>query len=162
MSIKEQSINSKKVIITSNESSNKNVEVPIKTSQSMNTESYEYFSQKITTNNNITESSVQASNQNAQNQLLKCTCAQDLLSSQNNQLKCTCNQGITLAQCTCGQGMGAQLKCTCGQSSQKCTCAQSEQKYILSESGKKCTCAQSGQKCNCGLAGGLTTQKKSR
>ena len=160
MSIKEQNINSKKVIITSNESSNKNVEVPIKTSQSMNTESYEYFSQKITTNNNITESSVQASNQNAQNQLLKCTCAQDLLSSQNNQLKCTCNQGITLAQCTCGQGMGAQLKCTCGQSSQKCTCAQSEQKYILSESGKKCTCAQSGQKCNCGLAGGLTTQKK--
>ena len=61
MSIKEQSINTKKVIIASNESSNKKEEVPIKTSQSMNTESYEYFSQKITTKNNLTESSLQTS-----------------------------------------------------------------------------------------------------
>ena len=42
MSIKEQSLNYKKV----NESSNKKEEVPIKTSQSMNTESYEYFEYK--------------------------------------------------------------------------------------------------------------------
>ena len=142
MSIKEQSINTKKVIIASNESSNKKEEVPIKTSQSMNTESYEYFSQKITTKNNLTESSLQTSNQNAQNQLLQCTCAQNL-SQQKNDLKCICDQGIALQQCTCGQGMqGLELKCICGQLNQN----------------QKCTCGQT--KCNCGLASGISMQKK--
>ena len=134
MSIKEQSITTKKVIIASNESSNKKEEVPIKTSQSMNTESYEYFSQKITTKNNLTESSVQTSNnQNVQNQQLQCTCAQHI-PQQKNDLKCICNQGITYAQCTCGQGMkgsGKELKCTCGKA-----------------------------KCNCGLSSGISVQKK--
>ena len=142
MSIKEQSINTKNVIIASNESSNKKEEVPIKTSQSMNTESYEYFSQKITTKNNLTESSLQTSNQNAQNQLLQCTCAQNL-SQQKNGLKCICDQGIALQQCTCGQGMqGLELKCICGQLNQN----------------QKCTCGQT--KCNCGLASGISMQKK--
>ena len=143
MSIKEQSINTKKVIIASNESSNKKEEVPIKTSQSMNTESYEYFSQKITTKNNLTESSLQTSNQNAQNQLLQCTCAQNL-SQQKNDLKCICDQGIALQQCTCGQGIqGLELKCTCGQNQNQ---------------NQKCTCGQT--KCNCGLASGISIQKK--
>ena len=146
MSIKEQSINTKKVIIASNESSNKKEEVPIKTSQSMNTESYEYFSQKITTKNNLTESSLQTSNQNAQNQLLQCTCAQNL-SQQKNDLKCICDQGIALQQCTCGQGIqGLELKCTCGQLNQN------------QNQNQKCTCEQT--KCNCGLASGISIQKK--
>ena len=143
MSIKEQSITTKKVIIASNESSNKKEEVPIKTSQSMNTESYEYFSQKITTKNNLTESSVQTSNnQNVQNQQLQCTCAQHI-PQQKNELKCICNQGITYAQCTCGQGTqnsGNELKCTCSQLNQKCTCGKA--------------------KCTCGLSSGISVQKK--
>ena len=151
MSMKEQSINTKKVIIASNESSNKKEEVPIKTSQSMNTESYEYFSQKITTKNNLTESSLQTSNQNAQNQLLQCTCAQNL-SQQKNDLKCICDQGIALQQCTCGQGMqgsGNELKCTCGQM---------EQKIVSNQSQQKCTCGQ--EKCTCGISSGISVQKK--
>ena len=160
MSIKEQSINTKKVIIASNESSSKKEELPIKTSQSMNTESYEYFSQKITTKNNLTESSIQTSNQNAQNQLLQCTCSQNS-PLQNNELKCTCNQNIVYAQCTCGQGMqglNTELKCTCGQLNQKCTCGQMEQQYINSnQSEQKCTCGQA--KCTCGLSSGISIQK---
>ena len=161
MSIKEKSVTTKKVIVASNESSNKKEEVPIKTSQSMNTESYEYFSQKITTKNNLTESSVQTSNnQNAQNQLFPCICAQNI-PQQKNDLKCICNQGVTYAQCTCGQGMqgsGNELKCICGQLNQKCTCGQIEQKIVSSQSEQKCTCGQA--KCTCGLSSGISVQKK--
>ena len=162
MSIKEQSLNYKKV----NESSNKKEEVPIKTSQSMNTESYEYFSQKITTKNNITESSVQTSNQNAQNQLLQCTCDQNL-PLQQNKMECTCNQGINYEQCTYGKGLGTGLQCTCGKTNQKCTCGQlgqkftfgqSEQNYAGGQSEQKCTCGQS--KCTCGLSNDISLQKK--
>ena len=162
MSIKEQSLNYKKV----NESSNKKEEVPIKTSQSMNTESYEYFSQKITTKNNITESSVQTSNQNAHNQLLQCTCDQNLPLHQN-QMECTCNQAINYEQCTCGKGLGTGLQCTCGKTNKKCTCGQlgqkftfgqSEQNYAGDQSEQKCTCGQS--KCSCGLSNDISLQKK--
>ena len=162
MSIKEQSLNYKKV----NESSNKKEEVPIKTSQSMNTESYEYFSQKITTKNNITESSVQTSNQNAQNQLLQCTCDQNL-PLQQNQMECTCNKGINYEQCKCGKGLGTGLQCTCGKTNQKFTCGQlgqkftfgqSEENYALGQSEQKCTCGQS--KCTCGLSNDISLQKK--
>jgi len=162
MSIKEQSLNYKKV----NESSNKKEEVPIKTSQSMNTESYEYFSQKITTKNNITESSVQTSNQNAQNQLLQCTCDQNL-PLQQNKMECTCNQGINYEQCTYGKGLGTGLQCTCGKTNKKCTCGQlgqkftfgqSEQNYAGGQSEQKCTCGQS--KCTCGLSNDISLQKK--
>ena len=162
MSIKEQSLNYKKV----NESSNKKEEVPIKTSQSMNTESYEYFSQKITTKNNITESSVQTLNQNAHNQLLQCTCDQNL-PLQQNKMECTCNQGINYEQCTYGKGLGTGLQCTCGKTNQKCTCGQlgqkftfgqSEQNYAGGQSEQKCTCGQS--KCTCGLLNDISLQKK--
>ena len=64
MSKQEQSSHSKKIIVSSTESLNKKEEAPIRTSQSMNTESYEYFSQRITTKNNITESSFQVKSAN--------------------------------------------------------------------------------------------------
>ena len=64
MSRIEQSSKTKKIITTTTTSMNKREEVPVKTSQSLNTESYEYFNQKITTKNNLTESSLQASNKN--------------------------------------------------------------------------------------------------
>lgn len=72
----EQGSKTKKIITTTTTSINKREEVPVKTSQSLNTESYEYFSQKITTKNNLTESSLQASNQKDENSSLKCTCNQ--------------------------------------------------------------------------------------
>ena len=73
MSKEEHSVQSKKIYISSNDSLNKKDEGPIRTSQSMNTESYEYFSQRITTKNNITESSYQGSNQKIKNQEFKCS-----------------------------------------------------------------------------------------
>ena len=103
MSKQEQSSHSKKIIVSSTESLNKKEEAPIRTSQSMNTESYEYFSQRITTKNNITESSFQGSNQQIKNQELKCTCNHNLNAQKNLQeLKCTCGQG-QVQNCTCGK-----------------------------------------------------------
>ena len=149
MSRREQSSNSKKImtISVSNEASNRKEEVPIKTTQSLNTESYEYYTQKITTNNNITESSYKASNQKSNTKSLKCTCNQDL-SSNKKELKCICNQGSGLVQCTCNQGLttGAMFQCTCGLSKEKCTCNLSELKL-------KCTCGLSKEKCTCNLSG---------
>ena len=103
MSKQEQSSHSKKIIVSSTESLNKKEEAPIRTSQSMNTESYEYFSQRITTKNNITESSFQGSNQQIKNQELKCTCNHNFNAQKNLQeLKCTCGQG-QVQNCTCGK-----------------------------------------------------------
>ena len=88
--------------------------------------------------------------ENAQNQLLQCTCSQNS-PLQNNELKCTCNQNIVYAQCTCGQGMqglNTELKCTCGQM---------EQKIVSNQSQQKCTCGQA--KCTCGLSSGISIQK---
>ena len=103
MSKQEQSSHSKKIIVSSTESLNKKEEAPIRTSQSMNTESYEYFSQRITTKNNITESSFQGSNQQIKNQELKCTCNHNLNAQKNLQeLKCTCGQS-QVQKCTCGK-----------------------------------------------------------
>ena len=96
-----------KYTTTSNESLNKRDTGPVKTNQSMNSESYEYFSQKITTKNNITESSVNSMNQNSNSKYiqsnvatsgLKCTCNKE----QKSELKCTCPQGGHGVQCTCG------------------------------------------------------------
>ena len=106
MSRKEQNSNIIKYTTTSNESLNKKEMVPVKTSQSMNTESYEYFSQKKTTKNIITESSVNSMNQNTisknnaitSSSGLKSTCNKE----QKNEIKCTCNQGGQGAQCISG------------------------------------------------------------
>ena len=60
-----QTSKSKNFISSSNDSLNKKAFGQTNTSQSMKTESYEYFSQKITSNNNITESSNNNINQNS-------------------------------------------------------------------------------------------------
>ena len=107
MSREELSSKYKKYTITSNESMNKMETGPIKTNQSLNSSSYEYFSQKITTKNNITESSVNSLNQNTnskymQNNVItsgqKCTCN----NNQKSELKCICPQGVHNAKCICG------------------------------------------------------------
>lgn len=101
----EQSSHLKKIIVSSTESLNKKEEASIRTSQSMNTESLEYFNQRITTKNNITESSFQGSNQQIKNQELKCTCNHNLNAQKNLQeLKCTCGQG-RVQNCTCGKSV---------------------------------------------------------
>ena len=107
----EQGSKTKKIITTTTTSINKREEVPVKTSQSLNTESYEYFSQKITTKNNLTESSLQASNQKDENSSLKCTCNQGSSAKKNFQeLKCTCGKGMSQSEqqqiCTCGLSHG--------------------------------------------------------
>ena len=103
----EQGSKTKKIITTTTTSMNKREEVPVKTSQSLNTESYEYFHQKITTKNNLTESSLQASNQKVQNSSLKCTCNQGSSAQKNFQeIKCTCGKRMSQAE--------QQQKCTCG------------------------------------------------
>ena len=93
MSREENNSNSKKIITVTNESLNKKEDNPVRTSQSMNTESYEYFSQKITTKNNITESSSQKKNQNTNKKELKCICNQEI-KEVKSQPKCTCNQNL--------------------------------------------------------------------
>ena len=107
MSREELSSKYKKYTITSNESMNKMETGPIKTNQSLNSSSYEYFSQKITTKNNITESSVNSLNQNTNSKYMqtnvitsgqKCTCN----NNQKSELKCICPQGVHNAKCICG------------------------------------------------------------
>ena len=112
MSREEQNSKTKKCTMTSNESMSKREIAQTKTSQSLNTESFEYFNQKTTSKKNITESpynnSIQQSNSryssnnksmqgNAQG--LKCTCNQNI---KKNILKCTCSQKVA-NKCTCGQ-----------------------------------------------------------
>ncbi len=117
MSREENNSNSKKIITVTNESLNKKEDNPVRTSQSMNTESYEYFSQKITTKNNITESSSQKKNQNTNKKELKCICNQEI-KEVKSQPKCTCNQNLISQKkeikCTCNISSGNNLKCTCG------------------------------------------------
>ena len=107
MSREELSSKYKKYTTTSNESMNKMETGPIKTNQSLNSSSYEYFSQKITTKNNITESSVNSLNQNTNSKYMqsniitsgpKCTCN----NNQKSELKCICPQGVHNAKCICG------------------------------------------------------------
>ena len=107
MSREELSSKYKKYTTTSNESMNRMETGPIKTNQSLNSSSYEYFSQKITTKNNITESSVNSLNQNTNSKYMqtnvitsgqKCTCN----NNQKSELKCICPQGVHNAKCICG------------------------------------------------------------
>ena len=63
MSREEQTSKLKKFTISSNESISKKEIFPIKNSQSINTESYEYFNQNTTSNKNITESPFNSLNQ---------------------------------------------------------------------------------------------------
>ena len=65
MSRKDQTLQSKKYIISSNKSITKKQIVPIKTSQSMNTESYQYYNQNSTSKNNITNKFFNNLNQNS-------------------------------------------------------------------------------------------------
>ena len=106
---REQSAKSKKFVTSQTTPLNIREEVPIKTSQSLNTESYEYFSQKITTRNNITESSVQESNQKTQTNQLKCTCNHDSSPQKNSKdLICICGKGMSSEEpkCICGLSEG--------------------------------------------------------
>ena len=167
MSKEEQSAKTKKIITTSNDSLNKKEDVPVKTSQSMNTESYEYFSQRITTKNNITESSIQTSNQKVKNESLKCICNQG--SNAKKELK--------ELKCTCGLGLGQEKKCICGLSNKisganqvkiksttintsKYKSSSNEQKSLIER--KKISLEVGANKCNCGLSGKSSIQKESK
>ena len=135
MSRKEQISKTKKYTMTSNESMNRRDVVPAKTSQSLNTESYEYFNQNTTSKKKITESSYNTLNQqsnsryssnnqssNSKNISQKKNIQGKTLAVQDNinlsGLKCTCNQSNEIIQknslkCTCPQNI--EKKCTCGQ-----------------------------------------------
>ena len=117
MSNIEQSSNSKKYVTSSNDSMKKKVLAQTNTSQSMNTDSYEYYNQKITTKKYITETSYSNLNQNSNsiNSNFNIIPKKRVLSGRNQQLqskiktpelKCTCkktNEKIKNGnfQCTC-------------------------------------------------------------
>ena len=124
-----QSSKSKNFISSSNDSLNKKAFGQTNTSQSMKTESYEYFSQKITSNNNITESSNNNINQNSNsiNSQTKYIPKKRVLTGMNSQIE--------------GQRDTSELKYTCKRSNEnlqnlnsKCTCKQSSAK--ISKGGK--------------------------
>ena len=154
MSKEEHSVQSKKIYISSNDSLNKKDEGPIRTSQSMNTESYEYFSQRITTKNNITESSYQGSNQKIKNQELKCTCNQNSDIQKNLQeLKCTCGEGQN-QNCTCGKSSAItgtnqiKIKTTTTSSTKYNNSVNINNQNIINEK-KEISMSTEGKVCNC-------------
>ena len=154
MSKQEQSSHSKKIIVSSTESLNKKEEAPIRTSQSMNTESYEYFSQRITTKNNITESSYQGSNQKIKNQELKCTCNQNSDIQKNLQeLKCTCGEGQN-QNCTCGKSSAItgsnqiKIKTTTTSTTKYNNSVNINKQNIINEK-KEISMSTEGKVCNC-------------
>ena len=154
MSKEEHSVQSKKIYISSNDSLNKKDEGPIRTSQSMNTESYEYFSQRITTKNNITESSYQGSNQKIKNQELKCTCNQNSDIQKNLQeLKCTCGEGQN-QNCTCGKSSAItgsnqiKIKTTTTSTTKYNNSVNINNQNIINEK-KEISMSTEGKMCNC-------------
>ena len=154
MSKEEHSVQSKKIYISSNDSLNKKDEGPIRTSQSMNTESYEYFSQRITTKNNITESSYQGSNQKIKNQELKCTCNQNSDIQKNLQeLKCTCGEGQN-QNCTCGKSSAItgsnqiKIKTTTTSTTKYNNSVNINNQNIINEK-KEISMSTEGKVCNC-------------
>ena len=121
----------KKYAMTSTESMNEREILPIKNSQSLNTESFEYYNQKTSSKNNITESrynnmnlqsnsryssnnQTSNSNQRTQNSAIE----RKIQSMQGNTnisgLKCTCNKN--------NDNLEKNLKCNCSQKHNKfCT-----------------------------------------
>ena len=134
MSREEKNSKLKKFTTTSNESINKRDIVPTKTSQSMNTESYEYFNQKTSSKYSIAESPsniinqqsnyrYSSNNQNSNsNYMSKNRVMQDAQNIQGVMnlpgLKCTCNQinqnlQQNILKCTCSDKK--EPVCTCGE-----------------------------------------------
>ena len=134
MSRRENNLKTKNNTTISTESNNKKEIAQTKTSQSLNTESYEYYNQKTTSKNNITESpnntlnqqsnsrysSIQQSSnpnivsqrhaeQNETNfaQEEYCTCDQTNENLENNDVQCNCQKPDDQYYCTCN--------CDCGQ-----------------------------------------------
>ncbi len=132
MSKEDQNLKIKKNTKTSNESMNKRDVVLTKTSQSLNTESYEYFNQNTTSQNNITESPYKTLNQQPNSRyssINKSSNSKYISQNKSIQGKALAVQGnINLSglsnhanenlqanslYCTCPQNVGN--KCTCGQ-----------------------------------------------
>ena len=134
MSREDQNSKSKKYTMTSIESMNRK-ELPAKTSQSLNTESFEYYNQRTSTKNNITESP-----QNLQNQQTNSRFSSNNKSSNSKYI--SQQKSIqTKSQTVQGNINLSGLKCTCNQPNEniqkkllKCTCVQN--------SGNVCTCPQ--------------------
>ena len=134
MSREDQNSKSKKYTMTSIESMNRK-ELPAKTSQSLNTESFEYYNQRTSTKNNITESPKNIQNQQTNSRFSsnnKSSNSKYISQQKSIQAKSQTVQGnINLSG----------LKCTCNQPNEniqkkllKCTCVQN--------SGNVCTCPQ--------------------
>ena len=134
MSREDQNSKSKKYTMTSIESMNRK-ELPAKTSQSLNTESFEYYNQRTSTKNNITESP-----QNLQNQQTNSRFSSNNKGSNSKYI--SQQKSIqTKSQTVQGNINLSGLKCTCNQPNEniqkkllKCTCVQN--------SGNVCTCPQ--------------------
>ena len=122
-----QTSKSKNFISSSNDSLNKKAFGQTNTSQSMKTESYEYFSQKITSNNNITESSNNNINQNSNS-----------INSQTNYIPK--KRVLT--------GMNAQIEGQINTSGLKCTCKRLNEN--MQKLNSKCTCKQTSAKLSTG------------
>ena len=135
MSRKEQNSKTKKYTMTSNESMNRKDIVPAKTSQSLNTESYEYFEQNTTSKKNITESPYNTLNQqsnsrySSKNQSSNSKYISQKINIQGKTLVVQDNINLSGLKCTCNQSnenfQKNSLKCTCPQIiGNKCTCGQ--------------------------------------
>ena len=145
MSREEQNSKTKKYTMTSYELMNRRDAVPTKTSQSLNTESYEYFNQNTTSKKNLTESPYNTLNQqsnsryssnnqssNSKNISKKNYMQSKAVTVQGNinlsGLKCTCNHSNENFQKN-------SLKCTCPQNVEKsCTCGQFKSQMGLGQS----------------------------
>ena len=122
-----QTSKSKNFISSSNDSLNKKAFGQTNTSQSMKTESYEYFSQKITSNNNITESSNNNINQ--------------ISNSINSQTNYIPKKRVLT-------GMNAQIEGQINTSGLKCTCKRLNEN--MQKLNSKCTCKQTSAKLSTG------------
>ena len=141
------------------ESINKRETQPTKTSQSLNTESYEYFNQITSSNNNIRESpynsmnktnsryssNIQSSNSNHRNQNKAIEGKMQSMQGNKNisNLKCICNKNNENLQ---KNG----FKCNCSQNHDKsCTCGQFKKQLFEEEkSGNKFGDARYGYQSN--------------
>ena len=128
MSRRERNLKNKNTTTISTESINKKEMAPVKTSQSMNTESYEYYNQKTTSKKNITESPYNtlnqqsnsrysSNNQNSNSKIISqrrveqnrthkvqnqyCTCDQSNDKLEHNDVPCTCPEKDDQNFCTC-------------------------------------------------------------
>ena len=135
MSRKEQNLNTNKNTMTSNESMNRRDVVATVTSQSLNSESYEYFNQNTTSKKYITESPYNTLNQqsnsrySSNNQSSNSKNISQRKNIQGKKLAVQGNENLSGLKCTCNQSkenfQKNSLKCTCPQNiEKKCTCGQ--------------------------------------